>query len=172
MKLVIVGRQALVRVDRESRNEPRWTEVPGGFSALARLHREGYRVVMLDVAHFIDGDPWPLEPITRVHARVLEAIRHKGGQLEAIVMCPHAVGVACGCRPPKPGLLHEIAERLKVNLDGVPVVCEDPGLAAAAGALGAVPVQLGPRRDDRRSYTDLSEFADALLAGTFNAARE
>lgn len=170
MKLVIVGRQALVRVDRESRNEPRWTEVPGSFSALARLHREGYRVVMIDVAHFIGGEPWPLEPITRVHARVLDAIRHKGGQLEAIVMCPHAVSVACECRPPKTGLFHQIADRLKINLEGVPFICEDAGLASAVGMLGIVSVKLGQHPDDRPGYADLSAFTDALLAGTFNTA--
>lgn len=167
MKLVIVGRQALVRVDRESRNEPRWTEVPGSFSALARLNREGYRVVMLDVAYFIKDDPWPIEPITRVHARVLDAIRHKGGELEAIVMCPHAPDKKCACRPPNPGLLNEIADRLKVNLVGVPVVCEDTRLATAALAVNATSVLLGVKHDNGTGYADFSAFADFLLAGEF-----
>ena len=169
MKLVIVGRQALVRVDNETRNDPRWTEVPGSFAALARLNRDGCRVVMLDCAYSIKDEPWPIEPITRVHARVLDAIRHKGGELEAIVMCPHAPDKNCACRPPKPGLLNEVADRLKVNLVGVPVVCEDARLAAAARAVEATSVVLGVKNGKGNGFADFSAFADFLLAGEFAA---
>jgi D-glycero-D-manno-heptose 1,7-bisphosphate phosphatase len=172
MKLVIVGRPALARVDNETRHDPRWTEVPGSFSALARLHREGYRVVMLDVAYFIEGEIWPLEPITRVHARVLDAIRHKGGELDAIVICPHAPDENCACRPPNSGLLTEISDRLKVNLLGVPVVCQDARLATAARAVHATSVLLGAKDKKGNGFADFSAFADFLLAGEFAAQTE
>src|SRR4030067_3016505 len=85
-----------------------------------------------------------METLNRIHARMLALIRHKGGEVEAIFVCPHGPESRCRCRPPLPGLFEELAERLKINLSGVGMGAGAGQEIAAARAAGARPVRIAP----------------------------
>ena len=56
----------------------------------------------LAVAEAIDGEhPGP------ILSRMLEAVRAKGGEIDAIFFCPHKPEDNCDCRKPRTGLLTE-----------------------------------------------------------------
>jgi D-glycero-D-manno-heptose 1,7-bisphosphate phosphatase len=170
MKLVILGRDGVINplpatyVDAPEN----WEPLPGALEAIARLHREGWRVVIVTHQPAVAHGALRMETLNRVHARMLDLIRHKGGEVEAIFVCPHGPESRCRCRPPLPGLFEEIAERLKINLSGVAAAIARGEEIAAARAAGAQAVRIGDSDDpfsELTVFTGLAPFCEALLAG-------
>ena len=48
---------------------------------------------------------------------MLDALGSSGAKVEAVVVCPHHPDDECSCRKPKPGLLRDAADGLKLDLD-------------------------------------------------------
>ncbi len=168
MKLVIVEREAVMRFQPGAgrAGEP----VAGSLEALAGLHREGWRVVI--AVQQASGTPTGVEAMSRMHAALLEAVRRRGGEIDAFFICPHAPGEDCRCRAPRPGLFEEIAERLKVNLAGAWVVGLTPAYVEAARAAESIAVRLTADADEGTGipvFADLAAFAEELLAGRLTA---
>jgi D-glycero-D-manno-heptose 1,7-bisphosphate phosphatase len=169
MKLVILGRDGVINVAPATFVDApeNWEPIPGSLETLARLHREGYRIVIVTHQPAVTHGALHMETLNRTHARMLDLIRHKGGEVEAIFVCPHGSESRCRCRPPLPGLFEEIAERLKINLSGVVAAVATDEEVAAARAAGAMPVRLasGSVESDVPVFDNLAQFGDALLAG-------
>jgi D-glycero-D-manno-heptose 1,7-bisphosphate phosphatase len=168
MKLVILDRDGVIDPQQADQLVPR----PGSLEAIARLHRHGYRVLLTSHEPGIARGETSMEVLSRRQARLLEAVRHKGGEIEAIAICPHA-GQHC-CRP-HPGLLEEIAERLKINLTGIYVAGTTAIDAEAARAAGALPALLHMARapaglDDVPVFDHLPAFVETLLRGELRGA--
>ena len=96
--------------------------------------------------------------------------------MEAIFFCPHAPDAKCTCRKPLPGLLHEIAARLQIDLAGVPCIGDSWRDLESALAVGAAPILVRTGKgqqtfNDHFSelgntpvFTDLAAATDFLLA--------
>jgi D-glycero-D-manno-heptose 1,7-bisphosphate phosphatase len=170
MKLVILGRDGVINVPPATYVDApeNWEPVPGALEAIARLHREGWRVVIVTHQPAVAHGALHMETLNRIHTRMFELIRHKGGEVDAVFICPHGPEGRCRCRPPQPGLFEQVAERLKINLNGVLAAVATDAEIAAARAAAAVPVQIGgtPAADDTTpAYGTLPAFVDALLTG-------
>jgi D-glycero-D-manno-heptose 1,7-bisphosphate phosphatase len=170
MKLVILGRDGVINVAPATYVDApeNWEPLPGSLEALARLHRHGYRVVIVTHQPAVAHGALHMETLNRIHARMLDLIRHKGGEVEAIFVCPHGPESRCRCRPPLPGLFEELAERLKINLSGVMMVASADEEIAAARAAGAQPVRIAPNgqmANGLPAFDTLQQFSDALLTG-------
>jgi len=166
MKLVILGRDGVINAKPATYIEgpEHWQPLPGALEAIARLHREGWRIVIVTHQPAVAHGALHMETLNRIHARMLDLVRHKGGDVDAVFVCPHGPESRCRCRPPAPGLFEEVAERLKVNLVGANVVVASEIEAQAAAGTGARVVQLGhgnaPGRDN-----SLTTVVSDLLAG-------
>jgi D-glycero-D-manno-heptose 1,7-bisphosphate phosphatase len=170
MKLVILGRDGVINpVPATYVEDPdHWEPLPGVLESIARLHREGWRVAVVTHQPAVAHGALRMETLNRIHARLCDLVRHKGGEVDAIFVCPHGAESHCGCRPPQPGLFEEIAERLKINLTGVAVVVATDVEIEAARAAGAHPVRIGTTDDfmpEVTAFPGLPSFCDALLAG-------
>lgn len=168
MKLVILGRDGVINLAPATYVDApaNWEPLPGALEAIARLHREGWRIVVVTHQPAIAHGALHIETLNRIHARMLDLIRHKGGDIEAIFVCPHGPEGRCGCRPPLPGLFEEIAERLKINLSGVAVAVAGAAEAAAAEAAGAQPLRIATGSEPgKTTFLSLAQFSEALLAG-------
>jgi D-glycero-D-manno-heptose 1,7-bisphosphate phosphatase len=178
MKLVILDRDGVINHDSDDyiKSPQEWTPIPGSLEAIARLHREGYRVVVASNQSGIGRGLFDMDTLMKIHVKMIEAVRARGGDIDAVFFCPHTPDDGCRCRKPMPGLFEEIGERLKTSLAGVWVVGDDERDILAARAVAARPalVRTGHgRRTLRKSreldgvpvYDDLAAFADALLAG-------
>jgi len=166
VKLVIVEREAVMRL---APGPARTVEpVMGSLEALAELHREGWRVIV--AAQQPLGEEPDIEPIMRLHGSFLEAVRRRGGEIDAFFICPHRPADRCRCRTPGPGLFEEIAERLKVNLAGAYAVGPSPAYVEAARAADSIAVLLAEDAEPGVPvFTDLSAFTKELLAGRLTA---
>ena len=102
---------------------------------------------------------------------MLEHIHQKGGEIDAIMVCPHGPDDDCACRKPKPGLFLELAHRLKINLNGVPAVGDSLRDVKAAQAAHASPVLVKTGKNwgaqqmpaEVPTFDDLSAFANEFL---------
>lgn len=142
MQLVILGRDGVINEARPGGiSEPAdWQPLRGSLEAIARLHRSGWRVVVC-----MNQPPLPRGTLAPdLAARINETMRRRvneaGGAIDAVFYCPHAPGAGCDCCRPEPGLLHELAGRLRHSLADVPVIVADLDDARAARAVDANPM--------------------------------
>lgn len=183
MKLVILDRDGVINQDSDDyiKSPQEWVPIPGSLEAIARLHREGYRIVVATNQSGVARGLFDLDMLGRIHAKMLELVRAKGGEIDAIFFCPHGPDDGCRCRKPLPGLYEEIIERLKINLHRVYVVGDSERDVVAARAAQGLPVLVRTGKGERtlkRSqqltgvpvFDDLSAFTDALLSGDLKAS--
>lgn len=183
MKLVILDRDGVINYDSDAyvKSPEEWNPIPGSLEAIARLHREGYRVVVASNQSGVARGFFDIDTLMKIHTKMIDAVRTKGGDLDAVFFCPHGPNDDCNCRKPAPGLFKEIADRLKINLNNVYAVGDDERDIMAARTATARPVLVRTghgRRTLRRSkqlegvpvYDDLAGFANALLSGDLPAA--
>jgi D-glycero-D-manno-heptose 1,7-bisphosphate phosphatase len=183
MKLVILDRDGVINVDSDEyiKSPEEWIALPGSLEAIARLHREGYRVVVVTNQSGVARGLFDSDTLMRIHAKMIEAVRAKGGEIDSIFLCPHGPDDGCRCRKPLPGLFEQVADRLNVQLQGVYAVGDSERDVLAARAMTARPVLVRTgkgKRTQRKSeqlegvpvYDDLAAFTVALLAGELPAA--
>ena len=142
MRLLILDRDGVINVDSDQyiKSPEEWVPIPGSLESIARLCRAEYRIVIVTNQSGIGRGLLTLDMLNRIHARMLEHIHQKGGEIDAIMFCPHQPDQNCLCRKPRPGMLLELAERLKINLNDVPVIGDSVRDLQAARAAGALPV--------------------------------
>ncbi len=178
MRLVILDRDGVINKDSEDfiTSPEAWEPIAGSVAAIARLYRAGYRVVVATNQSGIGRGLLDMDTLGRIHARMLDSVRKRGGDIDGIFFCPHKPEDACACRKPEPGLLNEIADRLKMNLNGVYVVGDSERDIVAARRAMALPVLVrtgNGRKTLKESgeldgvpvFDDLQAFVSALLAG-------
>lgn len=183
MKLVILDRDGVINHDSDDyiKSPEEWVPIPGSLEAIARLHREGYRIVVATNQSGVARGLFDMDMLGRIHAKMLELVRAKGGEIDAIFYCPHGPEDGCRCRKPLPGLYEEIIERLKINLHGVYAVGDSERDVVATRAVQGLPVLVRTGKGERTLkksqqlagvpvYADLAAFTDALLTGELKAS--
>lgn len=179
MNLVILDRDGVINEDSDQfiKSPQEWNPVPGSLEAIARLCRAEYRVAIVTNQSGIARGLLTLDMLNRIHVRMLEHIQRKGGAIDAVMVCPHGPDDGCECRKPRPGMLLDLAQRLNINLHGVPVVGDSIRDLEAAHAAGGSPVlvKTGKGRESARKlrsrdlpadlpvYNDLAAFTTAFL---------
>ncbi len=178
MKLVILDRDGVINHDSDAyiKSPEEWRPIAGSLEAIARLTREGYRVVVATNQSGVARGLFDMDTLGKIHAKMVEAVRAKGGEIDGIFFCPHGPDDKCHCRKPEPGLYEEIADRLKVSLEGVYAVGDSERDVVSARAVGARPVLVRTGKGERALrkgkhlggvpvFADLAAFVDGLLVG-------
>lgn len=138
MKLVILDRDGVINEDSEAfiKSPLEWRPIPGSLEAIAQLNQNGYRVVVATNQSGIGRSLFDMQALNAIHTKMHRALASVGARIEAIFVCPHTAADHCDCRKPKPGLLHQIANRFGMDLAGTPVVGDSERDLAAGAALG------------------------------------
>lgn len=142
MKLIILDRDGVINHDSRDyiKSPAEWRPLPGSLEAISCLNRSGFRVVVATNQSGVGRGLFSVETLHRIHARMLEALKEHGGDIDAIFFCPHRPDDHCLCRKPRPGLLLDAAMRLRVPLKEVLAVGDSRRDVEAAVAAGARPV--------------------------------
>jgi len=142
MKLVILDRDGTINHDSDQyiKSPAEWKPIKGSLEAIARLTQAGWRVVVATNQSGIGRGLFDMATLNAIHDTMHRAVHLAGGRIDAIFFCPHAGDSNCECRKPKPGMLLEIAKRMNVELEGVPMVGDSLRDLQAAVAAGARPV--------------------------------
>jgi D-glycero-D-manno-heptose 1,7-bisphosphate phosphatase len=141
VKLVILDRDGTINQDSDQyiKSPAEWKPIPGSLEAIARLTQGGWRVAVATNQSGLSRGLFDMSTLNAIHAEMHRAVGQAGGRIDAIFFCPHAADSNCDCRKPKPGLLHEIASRFGVELEGVPMIGDSLRDVTAAAAAGAQP---------------------------------
>jgi len=141
MKLIILDRDGTINHDSDQyiKSPAEWKPIAGSLEAIARLAQSDWRVVVATNQSGIARGLFDTATLNAIHAEMHRSVSQAGGRIDAIFFCPHAADSNCECRKPKPGLLREIAARLNVELQGVPMVGDSLRDLQAAAAVGAQP---------------------------------
>ncbi len=176
MKLIILDRDGVINFDSDQfiKSPDEWKPIPGSLDAIARLTREGWRVVVATNQSGLARGLFEMATLNAIHAKMHKAVSAAGGRIEAVFFCPHAADMECDCRKPKPGLFQEIAQRYAGDLSGVPAVGDSLRDLMAAAAAGATPILVktgkgektlegGGLPPDTPVFENLAEAVDHLL---------
>jgi D-glycero-D-manno-heptose 1,7-bisphosphate phosphatase len=175
VKLVVLDRDGTINHDSDQyiKSPAEWQPIKGSVEAIARLTQAGWRVVVATNQSGLARGLFDMATLNAIHDAMHRAVQQAGGRIDAIFFCPHTDDAGCDCRKPKPGMLLEIARRLNVDLEGVPVVGDSLRDLQAAAAAGAQPVLVltGKGRKTREAgglprgtavHSDLAAFAAQL----------
>jgi len=177
MGLVILDRDGVINHESDDfiKSPDEWQPIAGSLEAIARLNRAGTRVLVATNQSGLARGLFDIETLNRIHEKMHLALAQLGGAIEAVFFCPCLPDDACECYKPQPGMFNAIAERLRIPLDGVPVVGDARRDLEAARAAGARPVLVRTGKGERTLadpvglknvpvYDDLAAFADAYIA--------
>ena len=177
MKLIILDRDGVINFDSDQfiKSPDEWKPIPGSLEAIARLTREGWRVVVATNQSGLARGLFEMVTLNAIHAKMHKAVAQAGGRIEAVFYCPHAADMNCDCRKPKSGLFNEIAARYGHDLKGVPAIGDSLRDLEAAVSVGARPVLVktgkgaktlaaGGLPENTPVFANLSEAVDHLLA--------
>lgn len=142
MKLVILDRDGVINQDSEKsiKSPDEWKPIPGSLEAIARLNKNGFRVVVASNQSGIGRGLFDMATLNAINAKMHKALSQFGGHIDAVFFCPHTAESQCECRKPKPGLFRQIAERFHSDLKGVPAVGDSLRDVEVAATVGALPI--------------------------------
>ena len=177
MKLVILDRDGVINEDSDDfiKSPQEWHGIAGSLAAISRLNHAGFTVVVASNQSGLARGLFTMDDLNAIHQKMLHEVTQAGGQIAAILFCPHSPDEKCECRKPAPGLLREIGQRFRQDLRGVPVIGDSLRDIEAARAVGARPILVltGKGRETLADhaetlagtavYADLGAAVDALL---------
>ncbi|ODU48616.1 MAG: D-glycero-beta-D-manno-heptose-1,7-bisphosphate 7-phosphatase [Thiobacillus sp. SCN 63-374] len=176
MKLIILDRDGVINFGSAQfiKSPEEWKPIPGSLEAIARLTREGWRVVVATNQSGLARGLFEMATLNAIHAKMHKAVAQAGGRIEAVFYCPHSADMECSCRKPKPGLFDEIAARYGRDLQDVPAIGDSLRDLLAAASVGARPLLVrtgkgektltaGNLPENTPVFADLSEAVDHLL---------
>ena len=174
MRLVILDRDGVINKESDAyiKTPEEWIPLPGSLDAIARLHKNGYKVVVASNQSGVARHLFSLDTLAAIHGRMKREVEAAGGKIDAIFFCPHGPKEGCDCRKPKPGLLKQIAARYGVDLEGIPMIGDSERDLQAARAVGGRPIlvktgnglkTLDEDHDVEEVYDDLSAAAAQLV---------
>jgi D-glycero-D-manno-heptose 1,7-bisphosphate phosphatase len=176
MKLIILDRDGVINFDSDQfiKSPDEWKPIPGSLEAIARLTREGWRVVVATNQSGLARGLFEMATLNAIHAKMHKAVAQAGGRIEAVFYCPHAADMDCDCRKPKPGMFDEIAARYGRDLQDVPAIGDSLRDLLAAASVGARPVLVktgkgtktlvaGGLPENTPVFADLREAVEYLL---------
>ena len=142
MQLIILDRDGVINEDSDAfiKSPMEWAPVRGSLEAIARLHRAGWRVVVATNQSGIARGLFDMDTLARIHETMHSRVIESGGLIDAVFFCPHGPDDGCSCRKPLPGMFHDIASRMHMDLRGVPAIGDSLRDIQAAQAAGASPL--------------------------------
>lgn len=168
MTLVILDRDGVINFDSTEyiKSPEEWLPMPGSLDAIAQLNRAGYQVVIATNQSGVGRGYYDLETLDSIHEKLMRELAAHGGYVDHIFFCPHRPDDGCDCRKPKPGLLHQIAEKYQVDLRDTFFIGDSSGDVSAALAVGSTPVLVmtGNGQTTSEKFPDVKRFADLAAA--------
>jgi len=183
-KIIILDRDGVINCDSDDyiKTTDEWQPIPNSLEAIANFNKAGYKVFVATNQSGISRGLYTLSTLNKIHEKMNNLLANVGGNIEALVYCPHGPNDNCLCRKPKSGLFTQIENYLGKKIHGSFAVGDSLRDLQAANEAGCLPILVktgkGTRtiKDPRFSvfcntlnntnipvYDDLWEFSLAVL---------
>jgi D-glycero-D-manno-heptose 1,7-bisphosphate phosphatase len=152
--------------------------LPGSLEALAQITALNWPVVVISNQSAIGRGLIAGEAVDHINARMVAAVEEAGGHIAGVYICPHRPDETCACRKPQPGLLHQAACELDLDLARSYLIgdAESDVLAALAVCAQPILVLTGRGKEQRALLAGLEGTfqvcQDLIEAVTWIASRE
>ena len=96
-----------------------WAEVefyPEALHALVAISTSPYKIVIVTNQSPVGRGMMTMSTANDINERLVKTIEQHGGRIDGVFICPHAPREKCNCRKPKPGLIHQAAAALTLDL--------------------------------------------------------
>ena len=124
-------------------NLPEFEILPGVIDALVRLHRCGWRIVVVTNQRGIALGLMSKSDVDMIHDHLSNLVRNAGGYLGEFYFCPHDRDEGCQCRKPKPGMLDAANRNQALNFADAVLVGDSNSDIAAGLARGVSTIKIG-----------------------------
>lgn len=138
--------------------------LPGAVDGMRLLQNHGWRLVVVTNQ---DASGWKLVPerqLTRIHDRMIAALRKRRVQIAEVYHCPHGVLSDCACRKPRPGMLLAAARDLGVRPRQAWMVGDKPLDVQTGRAFGCRAAWVGPKAWRARFQEEVRPLAPDIVA--------
>jgi D-glycero-D-manno-heptose 1,7-bisphosphate phosphatase len=151
MKLIILDRDGVINKDSDEyiKSPDEWVAIESSLEAIAKLSRSGYHVFVATNQSGIARGLFDIETLNAIHRKMINAVQTQGGNIEAILFCPHGPDDNCQCRKPKTGLYEAVAARTQQSLQGIPIVGDSIRDIEAAISVKAIPFLVRTGKGER-----------------------
>ena len=174
--LILLDRDGVVNFDSADyiKSPAEWEPIPGSLEAIVALRNRGYLVALCTNQAGIGRGIFTLEDLAAIHAKLENALKSLGCDLNGLAFCPHHPDDGCRCRKPEPGMLHDMMAALDATAADTVFVGDSLSDIQAASSAGcrAVLVRTGNGSKAERPaaalgaeiFDDLGAFSRAILA--------
>jgi D-glycero-D-manno-heptose 1,7-bisphosphate phosphatase len=175
-RFALLDRDGTINIEVHHLSDPDEVElIPGSAAAIRRLRQElGLGVVVVTNQANVGRGVLSPGQLEAIHERLIVLLAAEDADVDAIIVCPHAPEVGCGCRKPATGMALEAANRFGFDPQRAFVVGDHAGDVAMGRAIGATTFLVmtghGPEETERAGedadhvVADLSS-AVAIIAG-------
>ena len=165
---IFIDRDGVINANRLDHVKT-WGEfefIPGSLEALVQITALNWPVVVISNQSAIGRGLVSDEMVEHINTRMVAAVEEAGGHITGVYICPHHPDNACACRKPQPGLLHQAAIELDLDLERSYLIgdAESDVLAALAVCVQPILVLTGRGKEQRALL--------AGLEGTFQVCRD
>lgn len=118
VKAVFLDRDGTINANRIGcvRNINQFKFLPKTLSALKKLSKTGYKVIIITNQSGIGRGYFTHNGLKQIHQKMIKEIKRAGGKIDKIYYCPHLPEVECLCRKPKIGMILNAGKDFKLNL--------------------------------------------------------
>jgi D-glycero-D-manno-heptose 1,7-bisphosphate phosphatase len=173
-RTVFVDRDGVINVNR-SDHVTSWGQfefLPGALAGLAMLADHEIETIIVTNQSIVNRGLVSQAEVDRIHDQMLAVIADHGGQVRAILCCPHRPDQGCACRKPRPGLLLEAEAKLGVDLHDAVLVGDHPIDLEAARRAGCSSILVLSGRTADWTSSQLPPGCLAVLPDLLAAARQ
>lgn len=173
-RLIILDRDGVINQDSLEyiKSPAEWVPLPGSIDAIARLHKQGFKIAIATNQSGIARGLYSEETLQQIHDKLQSLVRACGGKIDCIQYCPHMPDAGCACRKPKPGMLHAIAKQLGCSLEHAIMVGDRHTDVLVAMHVGVKPMVVLSGMTDKKQiqsiqkvpiFTSLQSCVDEIL---------
>jgi D-glycero-D-manno-heptose 1,7-bisphosphate phosphatase len=139
---VLLDRDGVINYDSDDyiKTPEEWNPIPGSLEAIALFNKNGYKVIVITNQSGLGRGFYAESTLVEMHKKMHRLTREKGGEIDAIYVCPHTPDDQCLCRKPKPGLLTRFAKEKNTSLEKIYFIGDKLADIQAAEAAGAKPI--------------------------------
>lgn len=161
MKLIILDRDGVINHDSPEyiKSADEWIPIDGSIEAIARLHREGFTVVVATNQAGLARGKFDLDDLEAMHEKLTNLVEEQGAELGAIFYCPHHPDDKCKCRKPLPGMLDAIEAEFNTSVESCYFVGDSLGDLRAGVSKGCKPALVKTGNGERT----LAQLQDSSL---------
>lgn len=151
-----LDRDGVINTNRFVNTDADFQFMKGSIEAISTLTAHGHPLFIVTNQGGIEAGYLSESTLDEIHAHMLYDIEMEGGRIEKIYVCPH-LKVACECRKPKPGMLHQAEAEFDINLSNAYFVGDYITDWQAALAAGVTPIAVRTGRYTEPNAKDFSE---------------